>query len=171
MADVGTVVSLCLECVRALVDQYNKLRSTDSAANDIAKLVENLGYVLEEAREQGLFKAPSESIRRNLENVHRWLGELDAWTKQYINAGKKGKLARMRDYFCAGDNLEHLQRLSAGLDAALQGMDLALKMHMCAGIKAIIEEQRSLENRVSQFVVWTTVLVLRRACMDLEASL
>jgi hypothetical protein len=148
------VASLAMEVVHRIVEQTEKLAATDEAAKRIMVLVRNMGFTIEEAMERGVFRSLSlENTKRNLDIVLAKLRELESWITEYNNAGKKkGRLARLRDYFYAGKNLEQLKSLSQELDGAFRRMDLSLSLEVCAGVKDLVEHQSDIAQDVFQLI-------------------
>ncbi len=139
-----TVIDLGLAFSR-----YSTTAETDFTAIKVCSLAKNLAYALQEAKDHGSLESPSESFRQNLDMTHRLLKQLDAWTADYMNAGKnKGRLVSLCDYFYAGSNLDVLKKTSEDLDQAVKAMGLVVKMDMCACVKDIIEQQSGIAKDV-----------------------
>jgi hypothetical protein len=133
----------------AFSKQYSTMAEADPIAIRMCGFAKNVSYALLEAQEQGAFESPPEGFHRNLEVTHGLLKQLEAWTADYINAGKnKGRLVRLCDCFYAGATLDVLKKTSEDLDQAVKAMGLAVKMETSAGVKDMIEQQNSIATDV-----------------------
>jgi hypothetical protein len=125
------------------------MAEADSTTFMVSTLAKHVAYAVQEAQERGSLESPSESFRQELDALNRLLKQVEAWTENYISAGRnQGKLVRLCNYFNAGTHLDVLKKMCEDLDRSAKAMDLALKMEACAAVKDVIEQQSSIAQGV-----------------------
>lgn len=148
-----TAASLSIQCAMILVQQLQKMGEVDTTAKYLESTLRSITYTLEEAQKRGTFRGAPESTCRNISIVHEKLQELQSWVTDYQNTGKtKGMLARLRDYWYAGQHLDKLKKLSLELDQAFKDMHLCLSLEICAGVKDLVEHQSSVAKEVFEMI-------------------
>ena len=148
-----TAASLAIGLVSALIRQLQTMAAADATARKFLQLVKNVAYTLQGAQERGAFRSSPGSILQNLKILHSALQRLEKWINDYNHAGRtKGRLARMRDYFYAGKNLEELNNLCKEIDDAIKCLDLSLNLEICAGVKDLVEQQSGVAREVFDMI-------------------
>jgi hypothetical protein len=142
---VESVCSSAIKLGLAFSKQYSSMPEADFVCVKLSSLAKNVAYALQEALEQGALESASESYRQNLDMTHGLLKQLEAWTENYMKAGRNsGRLGRLCGYFCAGMQVDVLKKICEDIDQAVKAMGMVVRMEMCAGVKDMIEQQSSI---------------------------
>jgi len=151
MADIAA--SFAIQIAGALVQQLRSMAEVDEASKKLLSIVENICYALDDAQRRGAFRSATDSTMGNIARLRQLLEELQAWVNNYNHAGKtKGMLARMRDYFCAGKDLDKLSSLGEELDRAFKSLHLSLNLEICAVVKDLVVQQSGVAREVFQMI-------------------